>query len=150
MKALGTLKSDRAIVNIARMASLKHDPDVYADRSSKAANAHFTQSVAKDVSKFGIRVNAVSPGMSRYTDVSDLPSVRDVKISQLSHHTIRSTATPMLREFTGGKEAQLDDWKSRGWEVIEPDDVARVVVRLLSEDSRSVFAANLNIGAALP
>ncbi|OQV09724.1 hypothetical protein CLAIMM_13814 [Cladophialophora immunda] len=123
MKALGTPNSDRAIVNIASMASLKHDPDVYAYRSSKAANAHFTQSVAKDVSKFGIRVNAVSPG---------------------------STATPMLREFTGGKDAQLEDWKSRGWEIIEPDDVARVVVWLLSEDSRSVFGANLNIGAAPP
>ncbi|EXJ63659.1 uncharacterized protein A1O5_11420 [Cladophialophora psammophila CBS 110553] len=123
MEALGIPKSDRAIVNIASMASLKHDPDVYAYRSSKAANAHFTQSVAEDVSKFGIWVNAVSPG---------------------------STATPVLREFTGGKEPQLNDWKSRGWKIIEPDDVARVVVWLLSEDSRSVFGANLNIGAALP
>ena len=63
MKALETPKVDRGIVNIASMASLKHDPDIYAYRTSKAANAHFSQSVAKDVSKFGIRVNAVSPGM---------------------------------------------------------------------------------------
>jgi chanoclavine-I dehydrogenase len=63
MKALENPKVDRGIVNIASMASLKHDPDIYAYRTSKAANAHFSQSVAKDVSNFGIRVNAVSPGM---------------------------------------------------------------------------------------
>jgi chanoclavine-I dehydrogenase len=63
MKALADSKVDRGIVNIASMASLKHDPDAYAYRTSKAAIAHFTQSVAKDVSKLGIRVNAVSPGM---------------------------------------------------------------------------------------
>lgn len=60
MKALGT--TDRAIVNISSMASLKHDGDIYAYRTSKAASAHFTQSVAKDCQKFGIRVNCVSPG----------------------------------------------------------------------------------------
>lgn len=34
--------------------------------------------------------------------------------------------------------------------MMDPDDVARVVVWLLSEDSRSVFGANINVGAALP
>lgn len=56
----------------------------------------------------------------------------------------------MLKQFTAGNEAQLEDWKSRGWEVIDADDVARVVVWLLSEDSRSVFGTNINIGAGLP
>ena len=55
--------SDRGIVNISSMASLKHDPDIYAYRTSKAAVAHFSQSVAKDTQKLGIRVNCVSPGM---------------------------------------------------------------------------------------
>jgi hypothetical protein len=68
----------------------------------------------------------------------------------LKWQNIGSTSTPMLKDFTGGNLGQLNDWKSRGWEVIEPEDVARVVVWLLSEDSRSVFGANINIGAAPP
>lgn len=54
--------TDRAIVNISSMASLKHDPDIYAYRTSKVAVAHFSQSVAKDTQPFGIRINCVSPG----------------------------------------------------------------------------------------
>ncbi|KAK6376185.1 hypothetical protein LTS17_007436 [Exophiala oligosperma] len=115
--------TDRAIVNISSMASLKHDPDIYAYRTSKVAVAHFSQSVAKDTQPFGIRINCVSPG---------------------------STQTPMMQQFVGGNPEQLEDWKRRGWQMMDPDDVARVVVWLLSEDSRSVFGANINVGAALP
>ncbi|KIW30057.1 uncharacterized protein PV07_05834 [Cladophialophora immunda] len=121
MKALG--KADRGIVNISSMASLKHDPDIYAYRTSKAAVAHFSQSVAKDCQHLGIRVNCISPG---------------------------STETPMLSKFVAGNEAQLADWKARGWQMIRPEDVARVAVWLLSEDSAEVFGTNINVGAALP
>ncbi|EXJ56252.1 oxidoreductase [Cladophialophora psammophila CBS 110553] len=114
---------DRAIVNISSMAPLKHDPDIYAYRTSKAACAHFSQSVAKDTHPFGIRVNCVSPA---------------------------STQTPMMKEFVGGNLAQLEDWKTRGWQMLDPEDVARIVVWLLSEDSKSVFGVKINVGAALP
>jgi chanoclavine-I dehydrogenase len=40
--------ADRAIVNVASMASLQHNLDAYAYRTSKAGCAHFTQSVEKD------------------------------------------------------------------------------------------------------
>lgn len=67
--AVGAMKElpqgDRGIVNISSMASLKHDPDIYAYRTSKAACAHFSQSVAKDTNKLGIRINCVSPGTCR-------------------------------------------------------------------------------------
>lgn len=56
-------KADRSIVNVASVASMMHTADVYAYTTSKAACAHFTSSVAKDTFPFGIRVNAVSPGM---------------------------------------------------------------------------------------
>lgn len=56
----------------------------------------------------------------------------------------------MLKEFTGGSQAQLDDWKARGWELLDAIDIARVVVWLLSDDSRSVFGTNINVGAGLP
>ena len=53
---------DRGIVNLASIASMGHNPDIYAYRTSKRACAHFTESVAKDVFRLGIRVNVVSPG----------------------------------------------------------------------------------------
>ncbi|KAL6240264.1 hypothetical protein RBB50_012830 [Rhinocladiella similis] len=122
IKAMKSLnKTDRGIVNISSMASLEHVPDIYAYRTSKAACAHFTQSVAKDCEPFGIRVNCVSPG---------------------------STQTPMLNQFMD--EKILQGFMDRGWVLMEPTDVARAVVWLLSEDSRPVFGANLNVGAAIP
>lgn len=54
---------NRAIVNVSSMASLQHNPDIYAYRTSKAACAHFTTSVAKDTNRLGIRINCVSPGV---------------------------------------------------------------------------------------
>lgn len=60
MKELPT--GDRGIVNLASIASMGHNPDVYAYRTSKRACAHFSESVAKDVFRMGIRVNVVSPG----------------------------------------------------------------------------------------
>ena len=60
----GLPQGHRSIVNVASMASMQHNPDIYAYRTSKAACAHFTQSVAKDTQGLGIRINAVSPGMS--------------------------------------------------------------------------------------
>lgn len=65
IRAMKDLASgNRAIVNLASIASMGHNPDVYAYRTSKRACAHFSESVAKDVFRMGIRVNVVSPGRS--------------------------------------------------------------------------------------
>ncbi len=56
----------------------------------------------------------------------------------------------MMKGFVGGNEKQLEEWKARGWNMMDPEDVARVVVWLLSEDARSVFGANINVGCPLP
>ncbi|KAL4866599.1 hypothetical protein BDV12DRAFT_199076 [Aspergillus spectabilis] len=53
--------SDRAIVSVASMTSIHHNPDAYAYWISIAGFAHFTQSMAKDTRTLGIRVNWVSP-----------------------------------------------------------------------------------------
>jgi len=55
----------------------------------------------------------------------------------------------MMKEFVGGNPQQLEDWKARGWDMLDPEDVARVVVWLLSEDSKCVFGANINVGAGV-
>jgi chanoclavine-I dehydrogenase len=56
-------KLPRSIVNIGSMASMMHTPDAFAYGASKAAVAHLSTSIAKDVLKLGIRVNTILPGM---------------------------------------------------------------------------------------
>lgn len=41
-------------------------------------------------------------------------------------------------------------YKKEGFAIIKPDDVARTIVWLLSEDSSPVYGANINVGASVP
>lgn len=41
-------------------------------------------------------------------------------------------------------------WKSQGWNHMSAEDVGRVIVWLLSEESRPVYGSNINVGAGLP
>ncbi|EKG19585.1 Short-chain dehydrogenase/reductase SDR [Macrophomina phaseolina MS6] len=54
-------KRSHSIVNMSSLASTTPVGDFFAYGASKAALAHFSVCVAKDVWKFGIRVNTVSP-----------------------------------------------------------------------------------------
>lgn len=61
--------------------------------------------------------------------------------------------TPMLAKFVPNAKTSEEfqqSWKSYGMEVIEAEDVARTIVWLLSEDSRPVYSANINVGAGIP
>jgi NAD(P)-dependent dehydrogenase (short-subunit alcohol dehydrogenase family) len=59
----GTEKSNRGrIVNIASMAGRHVIPNVTAYNASKAACAHLTRSLAREWARYGINVNALSPG----------------------------------------------------------------------------------------
>jgi chanoclavine-I dehydrogenase len=53
----------RSIVNIGSMASKMHTPDAFAYGASKAACAHLSTCIAKDVLQHGIRVNTILPGL---------------------------------------------------------------------------------------
>ncbi|KAJ5673933.1 short chain dehydrogenase/oxidoreductase CpoX2 [Penicillium macrosclerotiorum] len=125
IKAMKPMLGDRSIVNVSSIASMVHMPDVFAYGTSKGACAYLTTCVAQDVIPFGIRVNTVSPGITR---------------------------TPMLPKFAPGKSAHEveEEYVKEGYIVIEPEDVSRTIVWLLSEDSRPVFGANINIGAGIP
>lgn len=57
----------------------------------------------------------------------------------------------MLSKFMGDREEEMrKGWKEKEWDAISADDVARSIVWLLSEDSRPVFGANINVGAGIP
>lgn len=59
----GTRARRGAIVNMASLTACTPLGDIYAYGTSKAAVAHFSACLAKDVWKHGITVNAISPGM---------------------------------------------------------------------------------------
>ncbi|KAI0436164.1 short chain dehydrogenase/oxidoreductase CpoX2 [Xylaria telfairii] len=116
---------DRSIVNVASIAAFRHMPDVFAYATSKSACAYFTTCVAADVSPLGIRANTVSPGI---------------------------TNTPMLPQFHPNlrslQEIQ-ESYRKEGFSTIGPEEVARTIVWLLSEDSSPVYGANINVGACV-
>jgi len=115
-------KAPRSIVNIASIAAMVHGPDTYGYSTSKASVVHFSQSVAKDVLSHGIRVNAISPG---------------------------ATATPMLAQFFAPQEqgAPVD---TQGWQLVQPEDIARAAAWLLSEQSTQVSGVNIPVGPGAP
>ncbi|KAI0848999.1 oxidoreductase [Daldinia vernicosa] len=117
---------DRSIVNVASIAAFYHIPDVFAYGTSKGACIYFTACVAADTFPLGIRVNSVSPGI---------------------------TNTPLLPQFQPTSDSIGDikvSYQEKGFSVIEPHDVARTIVWLLSEDSRPVYGANINVGSCMP
>ncbi|KAL1860001.1 hypothetical protein Plec18167_009486 [Paecilomyces lecythidis] len=119
-------RGDRSIVNVGSIAALSHMPDVYAYGTSKGAAAYFTTCAAADGFPLGIRINSVSPGI---TDTALLPQFM-----------------PGAKTADEVKEA----YKKEGFAIIKPDDVARTIVWLLSEDSCPVYGANINVGASVP
>ncbi|RYC58835.1 hypothetical protein CHU98_g7376 [Xylaria longipes] len=119
--------SNPAIVNVSSLASLIRGPTAFAYGASKAACAHFTSCVAKDVYSFGIRANVVSPG---------------------------NTYTPMTKEFFGNLSKEETEQKLQKIGVdstlLSPSDIAQVIIWLLSESSLHVNGVNLPVGEGAP
>jgi 3-oxoacyl-[acyl-carrier protein] reductase len=98
-----------AIVNIASVAALSGGGMVHYS-SAKAGILGFTRAVAQQVGPFGVRVNAVCPGLV------DTPMTRAVT-SEAKEHVI--ARTPLRRAG-------------------EPDDIAKTVFWLASDESEFV------------
>lgn len=61
------------IINISSVVSVCGQPKGVAYPASKAAVNGFTLSLAREVAKMGVRVNAVAPGVTRTTLLKDVP-----------------------------------------------------------------------------
>jgi chanoclavine-I dehydrogenase len=133
-------KSPRAIVNVSSLASLMHGADAYGYGASKTACASFTTSVSKDVYSFGIRVNAVSPS-------KNLVQTFILQFTFLI--LIGATMTPMIKQFFG-PDVPDEAIQNMGLELLEPVDVARAIVFLLSEESSKITGVNLPVGLGIP
>lgn len=119
---LGVMKAAGrgSIVNVASSAGLMGVPGLAAYSASKHAVIGLTRSAALEVSRGGIRVNAVCPG------------------------TVR---TPMLRGFVGGDEEQLERMGRAAplGRLAEPAEIAASIVWLLSDAASYVTGAALEV-----
>lgn len=106
MRALG----GGSIVNMSSVAWMGGGPDMQAYSASKAAVVGFTNSLARDVGRWRIRVNAIAPGM---------------------------VITPRQRELWYQDESRIEAGLSRQCvpDLITADDVAALGVFLASDDA---------------
>jgi len=64
-------------------------------------------------------------------------------------NVIGATATPMLAQFFEPKEddAPID---TAGWQLVQPEDIARGILFLLSDQSSQISGINMTIGPGAP
>ncbi len=115
-----------AIVNLSSISGLGGDFGQAAYATSKGAVTHLTRSMALDLAKFGIRVNAVCPGSVR-TPMFDaaIAKLDPAKVAQAF-----ATAYPMGR-------------------IAEPAEVAAAVAFLASDDASFISGVNLPVDGGL-
>lgn len=109
-----------AIVNVASNAALGARSGLSPYAASKSATIAYTRTAAREYGRHGIRVNAVSPG---------------------------GTSTPMVGEVTEQAVEKLARSIPLGrW--AEPDEIAAVIVFLLSDEASYVSGANVVVDGA--
>lgn len=116
------------IVNIASIAGLKGYPYVSAYCTAKHALVGLTRSLASEVAKTGVTVNAVCPG---YTE-TDL--VR-ASVDRIANKTGRSR-DDAIAQLTGGSPLGR---------LIRPEEVAASVLFLCSPDAAAVTGATIAV-----
>ncbi|HWE67682.1 MAG TPA: SDR family oxidoreductase [Acidimicrobiales bacterium] len=107
-----------AVVNISSGSPKKTTPSMVAYAAAKAALNALTRTVAADLGPRGVRVNAVSPGLTR------------------------TTATRPQWERDGGAAAGANIVLGR---LTEADDIAAATAFLLSADARQITGVVLDV-----
>lgn len=106
-----------SIVNIASIAAIDGEPAQLEYVSSKAAMIGATRKLASELGQFGIRVNAVAPGM---------------------------TDTDMVREMNAGlMEKTLD--RTMMHRLAKAEEIAQAVVFLLSDQSAFITGQTIRV-----
>ena len=102
-----------SIVNMSSVAWMGGGPSMQAYSAAKAAVVGFTNSLARDVGKWRIRVNAIAPGM---------------------------VITPRQRELWYQDESLIAAGRARQClpDAIEPEDIAALGLFLAADDSRLI------------
>ena len=117
-----------SIVNTASLAGKTGAPLLAHYAASKFAVVGFTQSLAKEVAKDGIRVNAVCPGFV-LTSMQEREIVWEAELRGMTPEAVREeyvSLTPLGR-------------------IEQPEDVADTVVYLASDLARFVTGESINV-----
>jgi meso-butanediol dehydrogenase / (S,S)-butanediol dehydrogenase / diacetyl reductase len=121
-----------SVINIASVAGIEGAELLSHYAASKFAVVGLTQSAAKEVAPFGIRANAVCPGLIR-TPMQDREVVWEAALGGTTPEQIRQgyvDMTPMARLGT-------------------PQDVARLVVFLASDTSDFITGQSIHVDGGL-
>ncbi|MBI2858790.1 MAG: SDR family oxidoreductase [Chloroflexi bacterium] len=123
--ALAMKQSGRGgrIINVASMAGLSPQPSMTCYSVSKAGMVMLTRSLAKEWAGYGIRVNAVAPGI---VSTEGLSKLFGVESGLQSTETFRAVADQVPLGRLG-----------------EPDDVARVTLFLASRAAEYMTGATV-------
>ena len=119
-----------AIVNLASAAGRKGLPRRSAYSSSKFAIIGFTQSLATEVGRYGIRVNSIAPGAVEGARIERVFSVlgRDLGISYEEVVKMSNSMAALGR-------------------MVKPEEVAALAVFLASEQSSAITGQTINCDA---
>jgi 3-oxoacyl-[acyl-carrier protein] reductase len=112
-----------AIVNISSGAAVIGVAQFAAYAATKAAMQHFTRTLAPELARSGIRVNAIGPG-----------SVRTPMLGFTSENMTESQSASMEKRAAGSVSPY-------GNAIMEPEDIAQIVLFLVSDASRAVQGA---------
>lgn len=112
---------NRAIVNISSIAAGLGSPDEFVwYAASKGAIDSLTIGLAKELAPHGIRVNAVSPGMTE-TEIHALSSGEPGRVARIA------PSIPLKR-------------------AAQPEEIAQAVLFVMSEAASYMVGANLRVG----
>jgi NAD(P)-dependent dehydrogenase (short-subunit alcohol dehydrogenase family) len=109
------------VVNIASMAGRIVIPNVTAYNTSKAACAHLTRSLAREWARYGINVNALSPGY---------------------------VATELTEEWLNGEGGAKTIGKSPRRRIMEPESLDEALLFLCSDNSKFVTGTDVLVDDA--
>jgi NAD(P)-dependent dehydrogenase (short-subunit alcohol dehydrogenase family) len=119
-----------AIVNISSSLARQPATNNYEYAAAKAALSHVSKGLAEEFGPQGVRVNTVSPGVTRTNWWTDEGGVADTFADALGidHDTLFTKALPEMLALSTGR-------------IVEPQDVADLVVLLASPRSRGTNGA---------
>jgi 2-hydroxycyclohexanecarboxyl-CoA dehydrogenase len=126
-KGCGTLLN---LVSVAGQIGSQTDPPYSA---AKAALINFTQCAAKDLAPFGVRVNALSPGMVKTELNQSVWKASMDALPKSQHQSYDDWASEKLRRV-----APLARWQS-------PEECASVAVFLASNHAQNITGQTINV-----
>lgn len=106
-----------SIVNISSISAIDGYPGQFEYVASKAALLGATRQMAYELGRFGIRVNAVAPGIADTDMILDMAT--DLKSDSIDHTVLKK--------------------------LISPEDISRMVVFLLSDKSSSITGQTIRV-----